>query len=301
MRSNARATPRGLRPAAVFVDLDDLVATLAARFPDAAQAEGFAVDALRALPEFLGRVLGLRVQSARAYADYGALDGAGAVQRDLHGAGVDPVYTGGQANAAEVALAMEVAAYHARSADGPPVVLVTGARRYAPLVRRLRHDGRGAFVFAAEPPAEAEGAERVFNLFDLAPEAAPAAEAVPRAPREGITYVPVEAPGVLRALEIIEEHFGQYEEVYLTPLLRKLTEEFAETEHDPKTLVSDLEAHGAVFLERRKGYPHDYTVLLVDEQHPDVERVRALYEDYDEDDEDGYAGEDVAADENEAR
>ena len=76
-------------------------------------------------------------------------------------------------------------------------------------------------------------------------------------------------------LEIIEEHFGQYDEVYLTPLLRKLSEELGDLEdHDPKSLIGDLENAGAVRLERRRGFPYDYTVLLVNPNHPEVQAVR---------------------------
>jgi hypothetical protein len=77
------------------------------------------------------------------------------------------------------------------------------------------------------------------------------------------------------ALVVLERNFGRYEEVYLTPLLRKLSEEIGEADgYDPKTLVADLEGAGAVRLERRKGMPYDYTVLLVNRAHPVVAAVR---------------------------
>ena len=79
---------------------------------------------------------------------------------------------------------------------------------------------------------------------------------------------------LIRALQIIEEHFGQYEEVYLTPLLRKMSDLFDENECDPKAIVSGLEDHYAVRLEKRNGVPHDYTVLILVDGHPDVARVR---------------------------
>ena len=79
-----------------------------------------------------------------------------------------------------------------------------------------------------------------------------------------------------RTVEITEEHFGQYKEVYLTPLLRKLSDVLGE-QHDPKSLVSELEAAGAVRLEKRDGYPYDYTVLILNQDHPDVQEIQDEY------------------------
>ena len=79
----------------------------------------------------------------------------------------------------------------------------------------------------------------------------------------------------IEALEVIERFFGQYEEVYLTPLLRKLSEEIGDADdHDPKSLIGDLEECGAVRLERRRGMPYDYTVLIVNGEHPSVIEIK---------------------------
>ena len=79
----------------------------------------------------------------------------------------------------------------------------------------------------------------------------------------------------VEALEVIERFFGQYDEVYLTPLLRKLSEELGDIDdHDPKSLIGDLEECGAVRLERRRGMPYDYTVLIVNGEHPTVIEIK---------------------------
>ncbi len=38
--------------------------------------------------------------------------------------------------------------------------------------------------------------------------------------------------------------------------------------------MADLEECGAARLERRRGMPYDYTVLLVNAEHPAVQEVR---------------------------
>ncbi|MCA0270179.1 MAG: NYN domain-containing protein [Bacteroidetes bacterium] len=264
--------PRGPRHATVLIDVDDLLYRRDA---------SVLADLVRSLSGFLHRTVGARLQSGRAYADFSALEDGSLVQRDLYGLGIEPVFVG--RSASDLILAMDAAVLLATSDPGV-LVVVTGSRSYAPLVRRARTLGRRVLVIAAEPGRDAD--YDTFSLTDLtaeAPRSTPV-ERTPRPPREGIAYVAIENATTLRALEVIEEFFGQYDEVYLTPLLRKLTEEMEDVEADPKSLISDLEGYGAVYLERRPGRPHDYTVLLVDDQHPDVKRVRELFEDYDEDD-----------------
>ena len=42
-----------------------------------------------------------------------------------------------------------------------------------------------------------------------------------------------------------------------------------------KALVGDLNEAGAVWLEKRRGYPYDYTVLLINHDHPNVLALHA--------------------------
>lgn len=290
MRSQQRSHAQPRTRAALFVDLDDLYSALQNKLPRGTDPSAFLLDALRAVPSFAGRAFGARLQSTRAYADFTALPEGAELQKSLYAAYAEPVYVCGPRNAAELALAMDAAVLLETQPDVPIVVVVSGTRTYGPLARRARALGRRVVVLTTEASREREGEGDVVSVFDLAPEAQP--QAAPRPPREGIEYKRVESATGLRVLEIIEEYFGQYDEVYLTPLLRKLTEDLGEG-HEPKGLISDLETLGAVYLEKRRGYPHDYTVLLVDGQHPDVQRVRALFEDeddaYDPDEDAAYA------------
>jgi hypothetical protein len=59
--------------------------------------------------------------------------------------------------------------------------------------------------------------------------------------------------------------------------LRKLSDEFEDPTYDPKTVISDLEDAGAVRLEKRRGTPYDYTVLIVERTHPDVQIIARQY------------------------
>lgn len=283
MRAQQRAAnAQRPREAALFVDLDDLYSALLQKLPRETNPGAFVSDALRAVPGFVGRAFGARLNHGRAYGDFSAIEGGAEMQKTLYTANVEPTFVCGARNASELAVAMDAAVMLDKEPDLAILVVVSGTRTYAPLMRRARALGRRMIVLTTEASREREGEGDVVSVFDLAPEAQAAPE--PRAPRVGIDYKRVESTVGLRALEVIEEFFGQYDEVYLTPLLRKLTEELGESGHEPKIIVSDLEALGAVYLEKRRGYPHDYTVLLVDGQHPDVQRVRELFEDEEEED-----------------
>jgi hypothetical protein len=169
---------------------------------------------------------------------------------------------------------------------------VTGNRSYLPLVRHLRARGAQVLVVAVLPPspddaprhAEEDAFLNALHLLGETSRGQLSARVDPGSitSRDGHSvpsvsprreYRPLTDPLVRRTVAITEEHFGQYKEVYLTPLLRKLSEVLGE-EYDPKSLVSELEEAGAVRLEKRDGQPYDYTVLILHSDHPDVREIQ---------------------------
>jgi hypothetical protein len=201
-----------------------------------------------------------------------------------------------QSNTSEVQLTIDVTRFLQERPDVQTIVVVTGDRPFLPLVRSIREEGRRALVAAVNPPQTDRYQESDLyldarNLLS----ADSRKDLMANAPENGREYDRAQSPGTQRynavsnpvarrAIAITEAHFGQYEEVYLTPLLRKLSEILG-PDRDPKALVSELEAAGAVRLEKRSGYPYDYTVLIVHDDHPDVQEIR----------EEGVSGEAVGA------
>ena len=188
--------------------------------------------------------------------------------------------------------------------DVRTVVLVSGDRDYVPLVQALQRRGREVVMVSFREHLSARLFDNVeAGLFmdaeELMTDEARAllqedhhANGQPEETTEFAEVAECPYPIDYEALRVIEEYFGQYDEVYLTPLLRKLSEELGDIEdHDPKSLIGDLEDCGACRLERRKGMPYDYTVLIVNREHPAVIEVQdEMNGDYDdEDDENGYA------------
>lgn len=229
----------------------------------------------------------VRLARGRAYADFGGLDDpARHVQRTLYLHGVEPVYVPAtmHRNTTDLQLALDACELRERHPEVGTVALVSGDRDYAPVVQALVAAGRRVVVVAFREHLSPHLLDRTaggefVDAADLLPDGAlgvggdGGGQAV-----EKTEFRPIDDPAFeidYDALEVIEKFFGHYEEIYLTPLLRRLSDEIGDVEgHDPKSLVSDLEECGAVRLERRRGMPYDYTVLLVNAEHPAVQEVR---------------------------
>jgi hypothetical protein len=193
-----------------------------------------------------------------------------------------------QLNASEQHLTADVVHLLHERPDITTIVIVTGDRPYLPLVRAVRERGVRPLVAAVHPPQggaiasyrEEETYLDARNMLgSVARDTLNSREQANRPSRRRTRTSappdqqdPIDDPILRATIEVTEEFFGQYDEVYLTPLLRKISEELGEG-YDPKALVSDLESAGAVWLEKRDGYPYDYTVLIVNEEHEDVQQI----------------------------
>ncbi len=298
LSSDKDAFAHDVRLAAVFIDYQNLYSLLRERLGAGASPDEYIADALDELKRYLLDADSTRTAQTIAYADFNALRGNEQIERALFARSVEPRFVPAslQPNASEVQLCVDAVDLLHRRPDLGTFVLVTGDRAYLPLVQAFKRYGRHVFVAAlVTPPAAdsfgfAEGdvflgflnlvgrpARRRLEGAGGRPASArpsPITEAdTPHAAPSTGTFQNLSNPTTFRALEVAEEYFGQYEEVYLTPLLRKLSELLGEA-YDPKSLVSELEEAGAVRLEKREGYPYDYTVLIVHHQHPDVQKVR---------------------------
>lgn len=272
----------------MFVDYENLYSVLTSQSAKDTKTGAYAAEILDEVRRYLEEGDDTPTVYGRAYGPFDVLldtEDSG-VPSHLHRLGIDPVYVPAamQGNTSELQLTIEVTRFLAERPDVQTIVIVTGDRPFLPLIRTVREQGRRALVAAVNPPKTDRydesnqyldarnllSKESREDLLANAPESAlgPDAGAAPTTQR----YDDLTNPAARRAIAITEEHFGQYEEVYLTPLLRKLSDILG-PDHDPKALVSELEAAGAVRLEKRSGYPYDYTVLIVHDDHPDVQSV----------------------------
>lgn len=283
--------------ASIFVDYDNLFDTLEDR--NVASPEHSITALLSSLVRNLRTEEDADVVRCSAFADFADLPNGLTIQQGLMRLGCRPCFVDKEAqlNASEIQLCIEAAAA-SRGASTDVVVIVSGTRQYIPLLQALRSSNRRVKLVALAAPSTRvlAGLERQSFLHaarmlgqvaeldeDDGRDDTSIADSLQA--RTSVEYRAVDDAPCLRTLRIVEEYFGQYDEVYLTPLLRKLSALLQDD--DPKRIISDLEDCGAVWLEKRQGFPYDYTVLVVDERHPTVVQIRddlhQRYEDFDGD------------------
>ena len=282
--------------AAVFVDYDNLYTYLYGYSIARSRPDEIIHELVRNLKQFLSDERHITVAQITAYADFSGMHKNGQhIQQGLYLHGIEPRFVPGsmQRNAAEIQLCVDAVETLSNRRDVGSIVIVSGDRLYLPLVQHCLRRGMQPVIASFTPPSSSSrlAEEGVFlAASDFLDDSFRRQLSSPPPPQRTVTqdvsaarerrsktsveYRDVEIQGARHALEIIDEHFGQYEEIYLTPLLRKLSELLDDSHHDPKSLISELESAGAVWLEKRRGFPHDYTVLLIDPEHPDVEAIQ---------------------------
>ena len=277
--------PTGTRQAAVLLDYQNLHHYLKSRVGGNGSTADLAGLLLRALRDHLTSD-DTRLVRGRAYADFGGLDDhTRHVQRTLYLHAIEPVYVPAtmHRNTTDLQLAVDAVEMRQRHPEVDTFVLMAGDRDYAPVVTALLAHGKRVLVVGITEHLSphllehTDGGEFIDAGSLLPGDALPPEIEVGAAIQVTVFFFTQKPAYEINydALEVIEKFFGQYEEIYLTPLLRRLSDEIGEVEgHDPKSLVADLEECGAVRLERRKGMPYDYTVLLVNAEHPAVVEVR---------------------------
>lgn len=294
IQSNVRSAAE-TNQAAMFVDYDNLYSILKAQSSASQSTSGHAIEIFDEVSRYLEEGDDTPTIFGRAYGAFDTLldEEDAEVPSDLHRRGIEPVYVPHalQDNTAEMRLSIDLVHFLETRSDVQTLVIVTGNRPYLPLARQIREQGRRALVAAVNPPQTADAPSYVEDSLYLDARNLLSQDSredlLSNAPESGATYTQASGgssptprhyqsltnPVARRTVEITERHFGQYDEVYLTPLLRKLSDILG-PDHDPKSLVSELEAAGAVWLEKRNGYPYNYTVLIVNDEHPDVQEIR---------------------------
>lgn len=75
-------------------------------------------------------------------------------------------------------------------------------------------------------------------------------------------------------LDVLLKNYGRHSEVWMSPFLRKLTDAFPSlADFERKSLLSTLESSGAIHIEKRQGEPYDYTVIVINYNHPTVREM----------------------------
>jgi uncharacterized LabA/DUF88 family protein len=76
---------------------------------------------------------------------------------------------------------------------------------------------------------------------------------------------------VLDAIRIMLENYASKPEIWVTPFLNKLRAEMSYlAEYERKNILTEMELAGAIVVEKRRGEPNDYSVIIVNWDHPNV-------------------------------
>ena len=282
--------------AAMLIDYNSLYEAVEYKTGKTAYPDEVILEMIAELRKHLHRDFSCEVSLCRAYADFSQLgDHAGHVQRELAHNGIEPRFipTTIQPNAPESMLSFEAGSLLRERVDESTIVILSGHRVYHALANALAQNGRDVIVLPVGMDGEvsdrdvhplvryvsaslllSDAMKKVMGVETSEAEEDAFAASAGSQSRADVEHTEIATSSCRRTLEIIEHYFGQYDEVYLTPLLRKLSEEFDEHEADPKSIINELEEAGAVWLEKRRGFPYDYTVLIIDGAHPDVKRIR---------------------------
>jgi len=285
--------------AIILIDSPNVVRVTSELMGDSRQAADYVHRLVEELRNYVSRHLGLNVVRTISFSTISGEQSIGQdIRSDLLANGIEQrvIYTAEGDYASSIELALEASRIFHSSADIGSFIVLSGDRWYVPLAQHIRRNGRSVVIASLETPTTAEQvpsdlAECFFNARTLLQKAGGAETNGLSSSGESMDQLGEESTdsqrpeqtetiedGIARqAMEIIEMHFGQYREVYLTPLLRKLSE-LLEEEDEPKTVINYLEECGAVWLEKRRGFPHNYTVLLVNSEHPDVTEIKELFQ-----------------------
>lgn len=285
--------------AVILIDSPNVVRVTSELMGDSRQAADIVHRLVEELKKYVSRSLGFNVVRTISFSTISSEDSIGQnIRSDLLSTGIEQhvIYTAEGEYAASIELALTASHIFHSNADIGSFIVLSGDRWFVPLAQYLKRNGRTVLVSSLESPTAtdqvpADLVDCFFNARSLLQKAGRLetnGSQMPGASPEQIgdemtesqrpeKTVTIEDSIARQGMEIIETYFGQYREVYLTPLLRKLTE-LLEEEDEPKTVVNYLEECGAVWLEKRRGFPHNYTVLLVNSEHPDVADIKELFQ-----------------------
>ncbi len=288
MRSRISTNSASVQRACIFVDYQNLYDYIDRNATDRTQPRYAIHTLLNSALHHVREELGFYLDNPVAYADF-ALIGSSSdpdIQQSLYLAGLEPRFVPAslQTNASEIQICVDVLDLLQKQTDVQAIFLITGERLYLPLLKFCQRKNVRSVAITFQPPGINYAGEHS-DLFIHADKFM--TQTVPAHPGEddtedpsdpvhpsGLTNTPENVSEITEetvriALEVIEHFFGRYEEIYLTPLLRKLSDMFGDHD-DPKEIVGKLSDAGAVWLEKRKGFPFNYTVLLINYDHPNV-------------------------------
>jgi uncharacterized LabA/DUF88 family protein len=291
--------------AALFIDFENIFHYVRKRTIDSERTQDIVLELIQELRKKLLAEYGMSCIIQNAYADFEQIEVNAQSQLFLLGVETKNVVGTEHKNAADMRLSIDVLDTMYTRDEIDTFVLMAGDRDYIPVLLHLRKFAKLVQVAAFKEATSGDlltmvgdgyidafsclskisqselevGKERIQDQMQQRAQASNVqAEQIAEARAIGkIANVQfdkvkrLEDKNAFIALEVMLHNFGDKPEVWFTPYLNKLRNALQHlAEYERKALVTTLEMSGVIKVEKRRGEPHDYSVIVMNWSHPDV-------------------------------
>lgn len=287
------------RFAAMFIDYENIYYFLKKELGTSTDAVDTTVDLFRKLrTKLLTDGRGDCIVQ-HAYADFEQVQSASQGQLFLLGIETHNVLGTDHKNAADMRLCIDALEVLYTRPEIRTFVLLAGDRDYIPLILHLKKHAKEVTAVAFRRNVSGDLLQIVGEINFIAaedlldPEIAQALRQPAQPQSKPIAVASVSPPPTSKprtqpatkfepSVEILDEDeykalveliesFGRHPEVFLMPYLNHLRRKMAGlAEYERKALITSMADHGAIAVEKRQGEPNDYSVIIINWNHPSV-------------------------------
>ncbi|MBC7927028.1 MAG: NYN domain-containing protein [Bryobacteraceae bacterium] len=232
-----------------------------------------------------------------AYADFERIDENAQGALYLIGVETHNVLGTDHKNAADMRLCIDALTVLYTRQEIRSFIVVAGDRDYIPVIQHLKKHGRTVRVVGFPSSMSGDlltnvGQENFLDATQFLPQpkttSATTAGTLTAPGQPSPLPPPVVVSGAVRdpltsrfldedqnvALNVLWRYFHNKPEVWMTPYLHKLRAELPQfSEYERKALIAQMAESGAIRVEKRKGEPHDFSVILVNWNHAEVRKL----------------------------
>lgn len=283
--------------AALFIDYENMYFYLKNNLTEQGDPQDAVTQIIRSLRSTLLSEYMERAIVHHAYADYDKIGENAQGALYLLGVETHNVLGTDHKNAADMRLCIDALETLYTRPEIRSFVFLAGDRDYIPVINHLKKHARTVRVVAFQGNMSGDLLANVGDEFFLSGESLLPEEFKLAKPKETLKEVAralvptldggeervmptpprrlkiskLEGDGEREALEILLSEFGHHTDVWVTPFLHRLrTSMPLLAEYERKVLITHLEDAGAIWIEKRPGNPHDYSVIVINWNHPDV-------------------------------
>lgn len=280
----------GRQFATVLIDFENIYYYLRNHLSDRQDVSDVVAGLIQRLRRYLIDKYNEEAISLDAYADFERIDENAQGALYLIGVETHNVLGTDHKNAADMKLCIDALTVLYTRQEIRSFIVVAGDRDYIPVIQHLKKHGRTVRVVGFPSSVSGDlltnvGEENFLDATLFLPQTTPpiasGTTSVPGQPAALVLATVPRDPLSIRlldedqntALGILFRYFHGKPEVWMTPFLHKLRAELPHlSEYERKALIANMAESSAIRVEKRKGEPHDFSVILVNWNHPDVRK-----------------------------